>query len=251
MVKKITIHSFRGGTGKTNTSANVGTLLARAGMRVGVLDSDIRSPGLHVLFGLDRDDMKTLNDYIRRRCEIEEAAQDVTHTLGGNTSGRLYVVPCSINTREVARIFRDDSYDVSRISEGAGELVEALQLDVLIVDTHPGLNDETLLMLAISDTVGLLLRPDCQDYQGTSVSLEIAERLDVPRTLLIVNKSPELFSPQIVERKIGDAFGKQVAAVLPYSERMMALSSQSVFVLEYPQDPLTALFEQVAVQLMG
>ena len=64
MPKIISIHSFRGGTGKSNTTANITALLAASGKRVGVIDTDIQSPGIHVLFGLEEDDMDhSLNDY--------------------------------------------------------------------------------------------------------------------------------------------------------------------------------------------
>ena len=49
MSKIISIHSFRGGTGKSNTTANLAGLLAAEGRRVGVIDTDIQSPGIHVL----------------------------------------------------------------------------------------------------------------------------------------------------------------------------------------------------------
>ena len=49
----ISTHSFRGGTGKSNTTANLAVLTACAGYRVGVIDTDIQSPGIHVLFQLD------------------------------------------------------------------------------------------------------------------------------------------------------------------------------------------------------
>jgi MinD-like ATPase involved in chromosome partitioning or flagellar assembly len=39
MATIISIHSFRGGTGKSNTTANVASLLAAEGRRVGVIDS--------------------------------------------------------------------------------------------------------------------------------------------------------------------------------------------------------------------
>jgi MinD-like ATPase involved in chromosome partitioning or flagellar assembly len=48
----ISIHSFRGGTGKSNTAANLAAVLAADGQRVGVIDTDIQSPGIHILFGL-------------------------------------------------------------------------------------------------------------------------------------------------------------------------------------------------------
>ena len=52
MPKIISIHSFRGGTGKSNTTANLAALLAADQKRVGVIDTDIQSPGIHVLFGI-------------------------------------------------------------------------------------------------------------------------------------------------------------------------------------------------------
>ena len=53
MSKIISVHSFRGGTGKSNTTANIAALLAMDGARVCVVDTDINSPGIHVLFNLD------------------------------------------------------------------------------------------------------------------------------------------------------------------------------------------------------
>ena len=78
MSKIISIHSFRGGTGKSNITANVATIAARRGRRVGIIDTDIQSPGIHVLFGLDEKRIdRTLNDYLWGRCTVEEAAYDV------------------------------------------------------------------------------------------------------------------------------------------------------------------------------
>ena len=49
--KIVSIHSFRGGTGKSNTTANLASQVALTGKRVGIVDTDIQSPGIHVLFG--------------------------------------------------------------------------------------------------------------------------------------------------------------------------------------------------------
>ena len=45
MSRVVAFHSFRGGTGKSNTTANVAVLAARRRLRVGVVDTDIQSPG--------------------------------------------------------------------------------------------------------------------------------------------------------------------------------------------------------------
>ncbi|MFN7209589.1 MAG: MinD/ParA family protein, partial [Aggregatilineales bacterium] len=185
MSKIISIHSFRGGTGKSNTTANLAALIAAEGKRVGVVDTDIQSPGIHVLLGLEEEQMNlTLNDYLWGRCEIKDAAYDVTANLGVPISGKLYLVPSSIKVSDIARILREH-YDVGLLNDGFQRLTEDLQLDVLIVDTHPGLNDETLLSIAISDALVIIMRPDQQDFQGTSVTVEVARKLDVPRMMLV------------------------------------------------------------------
>ena len=107
MSKIISIHSFRGGTGKSNTSANLSAIMAAQGLKVGVVDTDIQSPGIHVILGLNEEDMRhTLNDYLWGKCDIEEAAHDVTANIG-EVSGQLLFVPSSIKPGEIARVLRE------------------------------------------------------------------------------------------------------------------------------------------------
>ena len=106
-----------------------------------------------------------------------------------------------------------------------------------MIDTHPGLNEETLLSIAISDVLAIILRPDQQDYQGTGVTVEVAQKLDVPRLLLIVNKVPAVFDMAEVKARVEQTYGCPVAAVLPHAEEMMTLASAGIFVLRYPDHP--------------
>lgn len=88
MSKIVSIHSFRGGTGKSNVTANLATIMARSGKRIGIVDTDIQSPGIHVLFGLNEEKIGyTLNDYLWGRCAIENAAYDVTQILNLSHKG--------------------------------------------------------------------------------------------------------------------------------------------------------------------
>ena len=66
MSKIVSIHSYRGGTGKSNTTANLAALLAMQGQRVGVIDTDIASPGIHMLFQDEYEGLNaySLNDYL-------------------------------------------------------------------------------------------------------------------------------------------------------------------------------------------
>jgi MinD-like ATPase involved in chromosome partitioning or flagellar assembly len=251
MSKIISIHSFRGGTGKSNTTANITTILAAQGLRVGAIDTDIQSPGIHVLFGMDEDDMgHSLNDYLWGRCSIEETAHDVTASLGSTIKGKVFLIPSSIKAGEIARVLRE-GYDVGLLNDGFHDLVENLKLDVLMIDTHPGLNEETLLSIAISDALIIILRPDQQDYQGTAVTVEVARKLNVPRLLLLVNKVPEVFNVDDVRARVEQTYNSEVAAVLPHSDEMMALASSGIFALQYPDHPVTVSLRQVAAKLLA
>lgn len=173
MAQIISVHSYRGGTGKSNTTANLAALLAAAGQRAGVVDTDIQSPGIHILFGLGESSIRhSLNDYLWGHCAIKETAHDVTAALGAGVRGRLFLIPSSMKAGDIARVLRQ-GYDVGVLRDGLHELIDALGLDVLMIDTHPGLNEETLLSIAISDALVIVLRPDQQDYQGTSVTVEV------------------------------------------------------------------------------
>jgi MinD-like ATPase involved in chromosome partitioning or flagellar assembly len=249
MSKIISIHSFRGGTGKSNTTANVTALLAASGLRIGVIDTDLQSPGIHVLFGVDEEKLTpSLNDYLWGKCEIEEAAQDVTPLLGVPISGQIFLVPASMKPGEITRIV-NQGYDPGLLSDGFHRLLDELKLDILMVDTHPGLNEETLLSIAVSDALAIIMRPDKQDFQGTSVTVDVARRLDIGRMVLVVNKVPTAFNMADVKTQVESQYNCDVAAVLPHSDEMMTLASSGIFVLRYPNHPITASLKQVAKML--
>lgn len=251
MSKIISVHSFRGGTGKSNTTANVAAILAAQGQRVGVIDTDIQSPGIHVLFGFSEDEIEhSLNDFLWGKCNIEASAYEVTNSLGGNISGAIYLIPASIKAGEIARVLRE-GYDVGLLNDGFHELVETLNLDVLLIDTHPGLNEETLLSVALSDALAVIMRPDQQDYQGTSVTVEVARKLNVPRLLIVVNKTPLVYDFAQVRSQVEKLYSAEVAAVMPHSDEMMALASAGVFALRYPNHEMTRLYQQIAQKLVS
>ncbi len=249
MATIVSLHSFRGGTGKSNTTANLAAILAAQGRRVGVIDTDIQSPGIHVLFGLAGDEIAaSLNDFLWHNRPIEEAARDVT-PAGTKGSGRVYLIPSSIKPGEITRVLRE-GYDAQRLTHGLRRLVDELRLDVLMIDTHPGLNEETLLSLVISHALVVVMRPDHQDYEGTGITVKVAQGLQVPRMMLVVNNTPAILDPAAVKARVEQAYGCEVVAVLPHAEEMMNLASEGIFALRYPDHPMTDLYQQIAGKLV-
>jgi MinD-like ATPase involved in chromosome partitioning or flagellar assembly len=224
--------------------------MAMRGLKVGVVDTDIQSPGIHAIFGLEETEMKhSLNDYLWGLCEISEAAYDVTDKLEADISGNIFLIPSSLKAGEIARVLRE-GYDVGLLDAGFQDLISQLDLDALLIDTHPGLNEETLLSIAISDKVVLILRPDTQDHMGTSVTVEVARKLDVAELLLAVNKIPQVFDLEDVKKTVEDSFKCEVAALLPHSDEMMILGSSDVFVLKFPDNVVTEALTGLAERLL-
>jgi MinD-like ATPase involved in chromosome partitioning or flagellar assembly len=159
-------------------------------------------------------------------------------------------MPSSIKAGEIARVLRE-GYDVGLLNDGFHDLLDDLDLDVLMIDTHPGINEETLLSIAISDGLVIVMRPDQQDIQGTAVTVDVARKLNVRNMQLVVNKAPTSFDFDQLKRDMEAVYNCNVAAILPHSDEMMVLAGKGVFALHFPDHPLTVKVRRVAELLLA
>ncbi|MEI8001217.1 MAG: MinD/ParA family protein [Actinomycetes bacterium] len=252
MASIVSIHSFRGGTGKSNTTANVGAQLALGGARVAIVDTDIQSPGIHVLFGLDNTPGPSLNEYLWGSSGITEVAIDVTDRIRAHADvpegGALHLVRSSVNASDIARVLHE-GYDVARLKDGFRDLAEGLDLDVLLIDTHPGLNEETLLSIMISDALILILRPDRQDFEGTAVTVGVARRLKVPNLMLVLNMVPSGVDLEHLAAEMAANYDAETVAVMPLSEDVVRNASGDLFSLVEPTHEWSQQLRAIADRL--
>ncbi|HIK45778.1 MAG TPA: MinD/ParA family protein [Leptolyngbyaceae cyanobacterium M65_K2018_010] len=249
----ISVHSFRGGTGKSNLVANLSVALAAQGKRIAVVDTDIQSPGIHVLFNLDLKQVNhTLNDYLLGRCSVEAPVFDVTQSLPPERSqviprrgGAIYLIPSSMKVDEITTIL-SEGYDIGLLTQAFQQLLQHLKLDYVLIDTHPGFNEETLLSIGLSDALVVILRTDQQDFQGTALTVRVAKRLNVPKLGLVVNKLLPDFNPQEVKTSMEKTFEAPVVGVLPLETDMIRLASRDLFYLKFPGHPLSQQIHHLA-----
>jgi septum site-determining protein MinD len=71
--RAIVITSGKGGVGKTTTTANLGTALARAGARVALVDADVGLRNLDIVLGLEARVRHHLLDVLEGRATLDEA----------------------------------------------------------------------------------------------------------------------------------------------------------------------------------
>ncbi len=251
MSKIVTIHSFRRGTGKSHITANIATLIAIQGYRVGVLDFNFVSPSMHILFSVPEEAFQsTLNDYIWGECEIQQAAYDLTPYLQRRhpIRGRLFLVPASTRPKDIARILRGGYY-LNLLVDACFDLLNTLALDFVMIDTPAGLHEDAQLAMAVSDTLVTILRPDRQDFQGTGIIVDVARKLGIPQVMLVVNEVPALWEAESVKLEVEQAYRCGVSAVLPHTEALTLLASNGVFALHHPEHPLTADLLQITQNL--
>ncbi|MGW6980998.1 AAA family ATPase [Streptomyces sp. NPDC054932] len=234
MTRTVVVHSHRGGTGKSSVLANLALLIAAGGRRVGVVDTDIQSPTLDLLFRLGPG--ASLTDYLLGRCEIEATAQQAA--VPG-----LYVVPARTGTAALREIMAG-GYDVGLLPEGFDRLAAHFALDVLLLDTHAGLNNESVTAMASADVLMIMARADRIDLSGVEETIALAGRLTCRRTL-VLSMAPEGIDREAARRRSEAVYGAPLAGILPYSPEMAALYGERIFAEAHPDHPLVGEFRTI------
>lgn len=250
MATIVALHSYGGGTGKTHSAANLAALMAMVGLRVAVVDLDVSSPALHLLFRLpDALVSRGLRDYLVGDCDIEDAVYDVSAQLG-SPPGAVFVVPSKISAERILDLLHR-RYDVGLLGDGFARLIEVLHLDVLLLDAPAGTSDETMLALTVADVLAVVLRASRQEHPGTQLVIALARRLGVPRVVLLVNMVPPEADPGEVRALAEQACGTEVAALLPHCRGMAELDEAGMFVLAHPEHEVTRQYRRLVATLLG
>ena len=222
------------------------------GKRVAVIDLDLEGPGLHVIFGVSDGEIRaTINDVLQSSIPIRDAVFDLTPRLGIE-SGCLLFCPAGHRLEEILKMV-DTGFNLSRFKAVLNTLATEYQLDYLLIDSHPGIEKDTIISMAVCDVVVLLSRVDHQDMFGSGVMNEVASQLRKP-VVLILNMIPSSVGDKESKKigeKIAGLFNLQVLTALPFNSDVFENLSRGVFVLEHQKDPLTKRFTELAENMIG
>ncbi len=211
---------------------------------------DLEGPGLHVIFGLDPYELPfTLNDVLRDAAQPEQAAVRMTEKLGLN-KGELYFSPASDKLDEMLKSLRS-GFEIGSFFNVIKRLKEKFDLNYLLVDTHPGIENDTVLAMGACDHLVVLSRLDQQDMFGTGVMAQVASNLEKP-VHLVLNMIPRTVrdsDASKLAKKIGANFKIQVLGWLPFSQDIIDSLSRSVFMLTNPRHAMTTRFNELATRL--
>ena len=124
MSEVIVITSGKGGVGKTTTTANVGTGLAKEGKKVVLIDTDIGLRNLDVVMGLENRIVYNLVDVIEGNCRIKQAL------IKDKRYPTLYLLP-SAQTRDKTAVTPE------QMEKLTNELKE--EFDYILLDCPAGI----------------------------------------------------------------------------------------------------------------
>ncbi len=124
--KVVVFTSSKGGVGKTLISATASLTLSRRGIRVGLLDIDVTNPTAHIVLGVDPSKVKPVED---------------RGIIPPEVYGVKFMSPVFF-TEDRPTALRGES-----VSSAIREILSVTLwtgVDVLIIDTPPGVSDELL-----------------------------------------------------------------------------------------------------------
>ena len=173
MSQVIVITSGKGGVGKTTTSANVGTGLAKLGHSVVLIDTDIGLRNLDVVMGLENRIVYNLVDVVEGNCRIKQAL------IKDKRYNNLYLLP-SAQTRDKTSVTPE------QMKKLTDELRE--EFDFVLLDCPAGIEQGFKNAIAGADRALVVTTPEVAAIRDADRIIGLLEANEVKRTDLIVNR---------------------------------------------------------------
>ena len=234
----IVVTSGKGGVGKTTTSANVGTGLAKAGCKVCLIDTDIGLRNLDVVMGLENRIVYNLVDVVEGNCRIKQALiRDKRHP-------GLYLMP-SAQTRDKSSVTPQQMKKLTQ------ELTE--EFDYVILDCPAGIEQGFKNAVAGASRAIVVTTPEVSAIRDADRVMGLLEADGMEKIEMIINR----IRPDLVAR--GDMMSLsdiQEILTVPIigavtDEEEIVISSNNGEPVAGKDSPLGQIFVDICRRIMG
>ena len=220
MGEVIVITSGKGGVGKTTSSANIGTGLAKLDKSVLMIDTDIGLRNLDVVMGLENRIVYNLVDVIEGECRLKQALIKDRHYPN------LQLLP-SAQTKDKSAVRPEQMI----------KLINGLKknFDYIILDCPAGIEQGFRNAIAAADRALVVTTPEVSAIRDADRIIGLLEEKGIRRNHLIVNRlRPELMKrgDMMSAQDIIDLLGVPLIGVIPDDEAVIVATNQGQSLIE-------------------
>lgn len=250
MGKIVTIHSSRGGVGKTLIAVNLAAAYASKGRNVFLVDLDFRAPSLFAIFRSERPGF-WINDFLNERCSLEDSMTDITHKYG--TGGKFLVGfadPSLDSIRDMTN--KDRRWEMETLRKLLS-MKKLENVDYVIFDTSPGVLYSSVNAVACSDSVIVVTTTDALDLGSTDKMVRELYRAFGKKTYVFLNKVlPEHLWEELDKNGLAKFSAELPAPVLmsaPCYCDMLNAGRADIYALKRPEHPFSKKIYEVAEKI--
>jgi septum site-determining protein MinD len=236
MLRIIDICSGKGGVGKTTIVANLGVALQSFGKRVAIVDCNLTTSHLSLLFG-NYSYPVTLNSFLRNEASLEEAIY--THFSG------LKFVPASLELKNLIGV------DFSDFKNKLKEVFH--DFDIVLLDSAPGLGREALIALQAADEVLYVANPyipSLVDVVKCNGLVNSIESKPLPLGIILNRVNKKRYEISLDETKQFTEL--PVIGVIPEDDNILeSTNKKNLVVVSKKNSPSSLAFFEIAAKLSG
>jgi MinD-like ATPase involved in chromosome partitioning or flagellar assembly len=254
----VSVHSYKGGTGKTSIASNLSIYLGQLGKRVLLVDMDFRAPSIQALFGVSDSDVKAyINDYLFDKSEIDHV---VIHPSRLDLPVDVVLADSSpqsidlITLKLLAEQWQMNS--LTKVSKLKGAALNELGYDYVLFDTSPGVAHSSVNAMVSSDKLLLLTRMDGPDLIGTEKLIKgFYRQLQPLDPHIVVNFAfPSAITKNEDKEKTRRNLEKRlkypVVSIIPCLCDVMLSKLDSLFILKNPDHVYTKCIKEISQVLL-
>jgi len=236
MVRIIDICSGKGGVGKTTVAANLGVALQKFNKKVVVIDCNLTTSHLSLLFGMYSYPV-TLNSFLKNEARIEDATY--LHNSG------LRIVPASLDFRDVVNI---DANDLKQKLKNAFS-----NYDIVFLDSAPSLGRESLIALKASDEALFVANPHILSLVDVVKCHQLINTLeDRPLPIGIIVNRVRNRNYEIKPDEIRNFSDLPIIGIIPEDEKILESTNKKTLVTISKQNSSSSkAFFEIAAKLSG
>ncbi|MBE5860960.1 MAG: septum site-determining protein MinD [Butyrivibrio sp.] len=213
MGEVIVVTSGKGGVGKTTTTANIGTGLAKLNKKVVLIDTDIGLRNLDVVMGLENRIVYNLVDVVEGSCKIKQAM------IRDKRYDTLFLLPAA-QTKDKTSVTPD------QMKKLAEELKQ--EYDYVIMDCPAGIEQGFKNAIAGAERAIVVTTPEVSAVRDADRIIGLLEANEIGKTQLVVNR----LRPDMVKRgdmmsaeDVIDILAVELLGVVPDDENIVVATN--------------------------